>query len=62
MARKPKPKAKLKVHRMAVGFHYAWDEASREWAHMAAIFVLTPDGKVSRYLYGIDYPPKDFRL
>ena len=46
----------------AVGFHYAWDEASREWAHMAAIFVLTPDGKVSRYLYGIDYPPKDFRL
>jgi protein SCO1/2 len=46
----------------AVGFHYAWDEATREWAHMAAIFVLTPDGEVSRYLYGIEYPPKDFRL
>jgi protein SCO1/2 len=46
----------------AVGFHYAWDEATGEWAHMAAIFVLTPDGKVSRYLYGIEYPPKDFRL
>jgi len=46
----------------AVGFHYAWDERSGEWAHMAAIFVLTPDGKVSRYLYGIEYPPKDFRL
>jgi protein SCO1/2 len=29
---------------------------------MAAIFVLTPDGKISRYLYGIDYPAKDFRL
>jgi protein SCO1/2 len=46
----------------AVGFRYAWDEKTREWAHMAAIFVLTPQGKVSRYLYGIEYPPKDFRL
>ena len=46
----------------AVGFHYAQDPATGEWAHMASIFVLTPDGKVSRYLYGIDFPPKDFRL
>jgi protein SCO1/2 len=46
----------------AVGFHYAWDESRKEWAHVAAIFVLTPDGRVSRYLYGVDYPPKDFRL
>jgi len=46
----------------AVGFHYALDQATGEWAHMASIFVLTPDGKVSRYLYGIEFPPKDFRL
>jgi protein SCO1/2 len=46
----------------AVGFHYAKDAATGEWAHLAAIFVLTPDGKVSRYLYGIEFPPKDFRL
>jgi protein SCO1/2 len=46
----------------AVGFKYAWDGQRREWAHTAAIFVLTPDGRVSRYLYGIEYPPKDFRL
>jgi len=46
----------------AVGFHYARDPASGEWAHMASIFVITPEGKVSRYLYGIDFPPKDFRL
>ena len=45
-----------------VGFHYARDGATGEWAHMASIFVLTPDGKVSRYLYGIEFPPKDFRL
>jgi protein SCO1/2 len=46
----------------AVGFHYVKDPVSGEWAHLAAIFVLTPDGKVSRYLYGIEYPPKDLRL
>ncbi len=46
----------------AVGFHYAKDASTGEWAHMAAIFVLAPDGTVSRYLYGIEYPPKDFRL
>lgn len=45
-----------------VGFHYAKDGATGEWAHMASIFVLTPDGKVSRYLYGIEFPEKDFRL
>jgi protein SCO1/2 len=46
----------------AVGFRYARDLANGEWAHMAAIFILTPDGRVSRYLYGIEYPPKDLRL
>jgi protein SCO1 len=46
----------------AVGFHYARDPVTGEWAHLAAIFVLTPDGRVSRYLYGIEYPKKEFRL
>ncbi len=46
----------------AAGFRYAQDPVTGEWAHMAAIFVLTPDGKVSRYLYGVEYPPKDLRL
>ncbi len=46
----------------ALGFHYAQDPRTGEWAHMAAIFVLSPSGKVSRYLYGIEFPPKDFRL
>jgi protein SCO1/2 len=46
----------------SVGFYYKHDPVSGEWAHMAAIFVLTPDGKVSRYLYGVEYPPKDLRL
>ena len=46
----------------ALGFYYKHDEVSGEWAHMAALFVVTPDGHVSRYLYGIQYPPKDLRL
>jgi protein SCO1/2 len=46
----------------AVGFHYAKDQATGQWAHLAAVFVLAPDGTVSRYLYGIEFPPKDLRL
>lgn len=46
----------------AVGFRYAWDEKQEQFAHASAIFLLTPDGKVSRYFFGIEYSPKDMRL
>lgn len=46
----------------AVGFRYAWDEKQQEYAHASVIFLLTPDGKVSRYFFGIEYSPKDMRL
>lgn len=46
----------------AVGFKYAYDEKTRQFAHAAGLFVLTPDGRVSRYLYGIDFPARDLRL
>lgn len=46
----------------AVGFRYVWDEKQEQFAHASAIFVLTPDGKVSRYFFGIEYSPKDMRL
>jgi protein SCO1/2 len=46
----------------AVGFRYAWDEKQQQYAHASAIFLLTPDGKVSRYFFGIEYSPKDMRL
>jgi protein SCO1/2 len=46
----------------AVGFRYAYDKDSKQFAHASAIMVLTPGGKVSRYLYGIDYPSRDLRL
>ncbi|MBZ5641327.1 MAG: SCO family protein [Acidobacteriia bacterium] len=46
----------------AVGFHYAYDPAINQFAHAAAIVLLTPDGRVSRYFYGITYAARDFRL
>lgn len=46
----------------AVGFRYAWDERTKQFAHPAGIVVLTPDGRIARYLYGVEYAPKDLRL
>jgi protein SCO1/2 len=46
----------------AVGFRYAYDADSHQYAHASAIMVLTPEGKISRYFYGITYPPRDLRL
>lgn len=46
----------------AVGFRYAWDEKQQQFAHASVVFLLTPDGKVSRYFFGIEYSPKDMRL
>ncbi len=45
----------------AVGFRYEWDEKFQQYAHPSGIMILTPDGMVSRYFLGLDYPPKDFR-
>jgi len=46
----------------AVGFHYQFDDATNQFAHASAIMVATPEGKLARYFYGIEYPPKDLRL
>jgi len=46
----------------AVGFRYKWDAHSAQFAHASAIYVLTPEGKLSKYFYGIEYSPKDMRL
>jgi protein SCO1/2 len=45
-----------------IGFHYRYDERLEQYAHSAAIFVLTPDGRISRYLYGARYRARDFRF
>jgi len=44
------------------GFHFRYDPDTKEYAHGAVLFILTPEGKLSRYLYGIQYNPKDLKL
>lgn len=46
----------------AVGFRYKWDPQTQQFAHATAIMVLTPQGRVSKYFYGIDFKPSDLRF
>jgi protein SCO1/2 len=46
----------------AVGYRYVYDEARDQYAHPSGIVVLTPEGKIARYFYGIQYPASDLRL
>lgn len=46
----------------AVGFHYRYDEATKQFAHGSAIMLTTPQGRLSRYFYGVDYSARDLRL
>lgn len=46
----------------AVGFNYAWDRDTKQFAHAAAIMVITPDGRIAQYFYGVEYSPKDLRF
>jgi protein SCO1 len=54
--------ASIKSLADSVGFHYAFDAVSNQYAHGSAIMLLTPEGRVSKYFYGIDYPARDVRL
>jgi len=46
----------------AAGFRYAWDADTKQFAHPSGIIVLTPDGRLARYLFGIEYGPRDLRF
>ncbi|HLA11108.1 MAG TPA: SCO family protein [Pyrinomonadaceae bacterium] len=46
----------------AIGFRFSFDEATNQFAHGSAIYVATPQGKLARYFYGIEYAPRDLRL
>lgn len=45
-----------------VGFNYRYDPKERQYAHTAVLFALTPEGKISRYLYGIEFKNQDLKL
>jgi protein SCO1/2 len=46
----------------AAGFRYVWDEPTQQFAHPTGVIVVTPDGRPARYLFGIEYGPRDLRL
>ena len=46
----------------AVGFHYVHDQATGQYAHATGIMIATPDGRLAKYLYGIEYSPRELRL
>ena len=46
----------------AIGFRYLYDEDRDEYAHVSGVMVLTPDGRLARYLYGVTYSARDLRL
>jgi protein SCO1/2 len=45
----------------AAGFRYVWDTDTKQFAHPTGVIVLTPDGRLARYLFGIEYGPRDLR-
>ena len=46
----------------AAGFEYQYDPKTEQFAHSTAIMILTPEGKIAQYYYGVEYAPKDLRL
>jgi protein SCO1/2 len=46
----------------AIGWKYKWDDATKQFVHAGGIMVATPDGKLSKYFYGLAYAPQDVRL
>jgi protein SCO1 len=54
--------ANTKTLSEAIGFRYKYDADAKQYAHNAVVLALTPEGKVSRYLFGMRFPPKDMKL
>lgn len=46
----------------AAGYRIRWDEKTQQWSHAAALILCTPDGRISRYLYGVLFEPRTLRL
>lgn len=54
--------ANIKALASSVGFRYAWDEKHQQYVHAAGLMVLTPDGQVSKYMYGVEYTGLQLKL
>ncbi len=56
------PQSTIDTLSRALGFQYYYVEETDEFAHPAVVFILSPEGKISRYLYGLNYEPKDLKF
>src|SRR5271168_371105 len=56
------PQSSIDALTKAAGFQYQYDPKSGQFAHATAIMVLTPEGKIAQYYYGVEFAPKDLRL
>ncbi|MFN0086512.1 MAG: SCO family protein [Blastocatellia bacterium] len=54
--------AQIEALTRSVGFRFVWDPVTKQYAHSSGIIILTPQGKVSRYFFGIEYAPRDVRF
>lgn len=54
--------ASIEAATKAAGFGFKWDEKSNQFAHAGGIMIATPDGRLARYFYGIDYAPRDVKF
>lgn len=54
--------ASIEALTQAVGFHFNYDPTTQQYVHAVGIIVLTPQGRISRYFYGVEYPAGDLRL
>ena len=55
-------KANITALSDALGFKFRWDDVNKAWDHTASIMALSPDGKITRYLYGVQFPSRDVRM
>jgi protein SCO1/2 len=56
------PESSIAALTKAAGFDYEYDPKTGQFAHATAIMVLTPEGKIAQYYYGVEFAPKDLRL
>lgn len=54
--------ASINTVMQAIGFHYRFDPVTKMFIHASGVLALTPEGRVARYFYGVNYEPKDFKL
>jgi len=56
------PQTSIDALTTAAGFQYQYDTKTQQFAHATAIMILTPEGKIAQYYYGVEFAPKDLRL